>query len=287
MRKILTKLFALSIFALVLIPILAGGSALAADDDESSEDGSATEVEYSIPKPDYLPGIQSGLDPGDQTQDYFLSNTIPRVLNIATGLLGIAAFLGILFSAFTMLTAYGNEDKVNKGKTTLTYSLIGFVLVIFAYAIIAIVVSVALPQEDIDEVSFIPTAHAATTDFEEKVEILFPGQEELIQDQDDQNRVSLPSGDLVTEVVPAIVTNLLYMVGFMIFISFIYGGVLMIIGRGNDEMTGKAKSIIIWSAIALILVSAGYAIIYGIATLNLDEDPTDTSDDIYTETVVE
>ncbi len=283
------KLLAIIILSITLVPLLAI-PAYAGDDDAATEGTEETTEEpvYSIPKPDYLPGIQSGLDPGSETQDYFLSDTIPKAINIATGLLGIAAFLGIIFSAITMLTAYGNEDKLNKGKTTLRYSIMGFVIIIFAYAIISIVVSVALPKEDIDESSFlIPRAYAETTDYEKTVDILFPSQTEMIEDQDEQNRVALPSGDLVTEIVPAIVTNVLYMVGFLIFIAFMYGGTLMVIGRGNDEMTTKSKTIIIWSGIALILVATGYAIIYGIATLNLTEDPTDESDDIYTETVVE
>jgi hypothetical protein len=279
------KLLSLLILSLILVPTLILPTYAAGEDDEPAADVES----YSIPQPDYLPGIQSGLDPGSQTQDFFLSDTIPKVINVGTGILGIAAFLGIIFSAFTMLTAYGNEDKVSRGKTTLTYSLIGFVIVIFAYAIVSIIVSIALPKEDIDEEAFriIPSAHAAGTNYEETVDILFPDQTSLIEDQDDQNRVSLPSGDLVTEIVPAIVVNLLYMVGFLVFVSFMYAGVLMVTGRGNDEMNTKAKNIIIWSGIALVLVSTAYAIIYGIATLNLEEDPSTENDDVFVETVVE
>ena len=280
------KLLSLLIVLLIALPLLVLPAYAADDDDATAEDNPGQY--YSIPKPDYLPGIQSGLDPGSQTQDFFLSNTIPRILNVGTGILGIAAFLGILFSAFTMLTAYGNEDKVNRGKTTLQYSIIGFVITIFAYAIVSIIVSIALPKEDIDEEAFlIPSAHAAGTNYEETVDMLFPDQTSLIEDQDDQNRVSLPSGDLVTEIVPAIVTNLLYAIGFLVFISFMYAGVLMVIGRGNDEMTTKAKNIVIWSAVALVLVATGYAIIYGIATLNMEEDPSTENDDVFVETVVE
>ncbi len=206
-------------------------------------------------------------------------------MNIVLGILGIGAFIGILFAAFNMLTAYGNEEKVNKGKTILTYSLIGFAVSLLAYAIISVVVSVALPQEE--EVSwFIPKAYAESS-LDQKVDALFPSQETLIEDHDDQNRISLPSGDLLTEIVPAIITNIFYMIGFLIFVGLMYGGVLMIAGRGNEEMNTKAKNIIIWSGIALVLVATGYALIYGIASLDLGEDPTTENDNIYTETVVE
>jgi hypothetical protein len=274
------KILSTILLGLVLVPLIAMPIASAADTEEP-----AFTVEYDIPKPDFLPGPSDTIDPGSNAHEYVLNKTIPRVMNIVLGILGIGAFIGILFAAFNMLTAYGNEEKVNKGKTILTYSLIGFAVSLLAYAIISVVVSVALPQEE--EVSwFIPKAYAESS-LDQKVDALFPSQETLIEDHDDQNRISLPSGDLLTEIVPAIITNIFYMIGFLIFAGLMYGGVLMIAGRGNEEMNTKAKNIIIWSGIALVLVATGYALIYGIASLDLGEDPTTENDNIYTETVVE
>lgn len=255
----------------------------------------------SIPQPDYLPGPnESETYSGSETQDYVLNTTIPRVINIAIAILGIAAFIGILISAIFMLTAYGNEDKINRAKTTLQYSLLGFVLIMLSYAIVSIVVSVALPEDNTTTESteespapeafnfWIQTAYAANDDSnsndekspEDILNTLLPNENTLI---DDSRGVSLPSGDLVSEVVPALITNLFYMVGLLIFIAIMYGGILLVIGRGNDEALTKAKNIISYSAIAIVLVSLGYAIIYGIATLNLDNSSTSTSDDVFTE----
>lgn len=232
----------------------------------------------TVPKPDYLPGPSEELT-GDSTQDYVLNVTVPRTINIAIGLMGLGAFIGILISAITMLTAYGNEDKINRAKNNLKYSLLGFMITVLSYAIVSIVVSVSLPQEDI---SFIPTAHAVSS---RDVNVLLPSQRDLIENQDPQGRVSLPSGDLVTEVVPGIITNILYMVGLLIFIALMYGGVLLVIGRGNEDMTNKAKSIITYGGVALVLVTLGYAIIYGIATLNFNQDDSTDADDVFVESI--
>jgi hypothetical protein len=235
-----------------------------------------------IVKPDYLPGPSEEVV-GSDAQEYVLNVTIPRAINIAIAILGLSAFAGILISAFNMLTAYGNEDKINRSKTTLRYSILGFIFVVLSYAIISIIVSVALPQEDFEPTSWIPNAHAV--DVNDDVTILFPNQSDLIENQDIGNQeVSLPSGDLVTQILPGVVTNFLYMIGFLIFVAFMYGGVLMVIGRGNEEYVGKAKNIIVYAAISLGLVSMGYAIIFGIATLDLSNDVSTTNDDIYTET---
>lgn len=275
-KKILsTILLGLVATSLFILPTIA----LAASD----EDAQAT-VQYDIPKPDFLIGPSVTVDPGSGAQEYVLNQTIPKVINIVIGILGIGAFIGILFAAFNMLTAYGDEEKVSKGKTILTYALVGFTLSILAYAIVSIVVSIALPKEEAS--LFIPRAYAASS-LDQQVEQLFPSQEDLIEKQDDQNRVSLPSGDMLTEIVPAIVTNIFYMIGFLIFVGFMYGGILMVAGRGNEEMNAKAKNIIIWSGIALVIVATGYAFIYGIASLDLTNDQSSESDNVYTENLMQ
>jgi len=250
---------------------------------------------YEIVKPDYLPGADETVEADGNTQDYVLNTTIPRAINIGIGLLGLAAFIGILIAAITLLTAYGNEEKINRAKINLQYSIIGFIVVVFSYAIVSIVVSIALPSEDYggdtgtnSETSFwIPVAYAADDSEGSELstlEILFPNEADLIEQHDEEGRVSLPSGDFISEIVPAIITNFFYMIGFLVFIAFMYGGILLITGRGNEESITKAKNIIIYSAVALAFVSLGYAVIFGIATLNLKNDTTTDSDNVFTET---
>jgi len=245
-----------------------------------------TAYAIEIPKPDYLPGPSEDVTSGFESQSYILNTTIPTAINISIGILGLAAFLGMVISSVQFLTAYGNEDKINRAKTNLRYSVFGFLLIIMSYAIISIIVSVALPQED--ETSFlVPRAYAVSSS---DLDVLFPDQETLIEEQgseDDIDRgVSLPSGDFVTEILPAIITNLLYLVGFLVFIAFMYGGVLLVIGRGNEDMTTKAKNIIIYSAIALGIVMIGFAVIFGIATIDLEPE-ADESFEVFPDTLEE
>lgn len=234
-----------------------------------------------IPQADFLPGPSSAR--GDSLQDYVLNKAVPKAINIGIGLLALTAFLGILIAAIQMLTAYGDENKVSRGKTNLKYSIFGLVVVMMAYAIVSIVVSVALPKENDSGTSWlIPSAYAV--DVENDPNILLPDVKTMIEDQDAQGRVSLPSGDFLGEIVPAVVTNIMYFVGFLIFIAFVYGGSIIVIGRGNEEDVSKAKNIILYSSIALGLISLGYSIIYGIATLNLNQDSSTNTDDLFIET---
>jgi hypothetical protein len=282
------------IVALILFPAIVASADDAATPPTTTATGTTTTpatttVMPNIPRSDFLPGGETGVDGGD-FQDYLLLTGIPRVINIAIGILGIAAFIGILISAITMLTAYGSDDKLGRAKTALKYSLLGFFIVIFSYAIVSIVVSISLPkEEDADPDTntgtsfmeqFVPTAYAVAAD---DINILLPSEHDMIENHDDQNRVSLPSGNILEEMLPALITNIMYLVAFLIFIAFVYGGTLMVIGRGNEEEVKKAKNIVIYAGIALAMISLGYAIIYGIATLKLTQDSGSTADDVFTE----
>ncbi len=110
-------------------------------------------------------------------------------------------------------------------------------------------------------------------------EILLPSQSSIFSNND--QRVNLPSGDALTEVIPAIVSNFFYFIGFLIFIALIYAGALLVIGRGNEENTDKAKQILTSGALALALVVMGYAVIFGISSLNFENDPQSQVDEVF------
>lgn len=233
-----------------------------------------------IPKPDFLPGPnEETTATGVGTQDFLLNETIPQVINIVTGLLGILAFIGIIVAAVNMLTAYGNEEKYNRAKTTLRFSITGFLVIILSYAIVSIVVSIALPSES-DTSFFYSTAYAVDVD---DIDVFLPSEEDIIGDEGHDRGVSLPSGDFLTEIVPAAITNVFYFVGFLVFIALMTAGVLLVTGRGNEEAITKAKRIATYGAIAIALIALGYAIIFGIATLNLNQDEQTDSDDVFVE----
>lgn len=60
---------------------------------------------------------------------YFL-NVIMPLITIAASIFFLAM---LLFGAFTFTTASGDPEKMKKAQKTLGFSIIGFVIVIFAY----------------------------------------------------------------------------------------------------------------------------------------------------------
>lgn len=71
---------------------------------------------------------------------------------------------------------------------------------------------------------------------------------------DDGVMVDLPSA------IGRIVGAALSFIGIIFFILMIYGGVLWMTARGNDQQVEKAKDLIVAAIIGLIIVFAAYAI---------------------------
>lgn len=107
---------------------------------------------------------------------------------------------------------------------------------------------------------------------EQKLECLLPSQEELIEGspQGQSTGTSLPEGDLQADLIPFIVNTLLSAAGTFIFISFLYASFLMITANDNEENLQKGKKILLYSVIGAVIMATSYAIIYGIATLDLN-----------------
>lgn len=51
-------------------------------------------------------------------------------------------------------------------------------------------------------------------------------------------------------------------------IGLVIAGIYLMISRGNDDQVGKAKSIITYLVVGMLIISAAYAIVSGISKIN-------------------
>lgn len=58
-----------------------------------------------------------------------------QLINVATGLLGIVTVFVILFGGFSWMISFGEEEKVQKAKATITSGIIGLILILTSYSI--------------------------------------------------------------------------------------------------------------------------------------------------------
>lgn len=54
---------------------------------------------------------------------------------IGLSFIGVVALLFIVYGGFLILTSQGSEDQLRKGKSYITYSIIGVVLAVAGYAL--------------------------------------------------------------------------------------------------------------------------------------------------------
>jgi hypothetical protein len=89
-----------------------------------------------------LPG--SGVEGADIQSSVLFSRIIPFLIswgiNLAIGL----SVLVIIIGGYIYLTAYGDTDKKERGTRTLIYAIIGLIIALTAYGIVAIVTSIQL-----------------------------------------------------------------------------------------------------------------------------------------------
>ncbi len=82
-----------------------------------------------------------------------------------------------------------------------------------------------------------------------------------------QQTPSLPSGNLLNDIIPATIKILLGIAGSLALIALTAGAFILITARGNEDQINTGKRIITWTVLAMILISISYAIIFGIASL--------------------
>lgn len=81
----------------------------------------------------------SSAGPAGTPDDVF--NLVNRVKNIALAFVGVIIFAMFVYGGVLYITSGGNDEKIQKGKQTLTYAVIGLIIVVLSYALISVVVN--------------------------------------------------------------------------------------------------------------------------------------------------
>jgi len=102
----------------------------------------------------------------------------------------------------------------------------------------------------------------------QSVDDLIPPEDLLIGGSPVGHGSRLPDGDLIFDIVPAIIQNILLSLGALMFIALIVGGVLLVTAQGNEETLTKAKKLLAYAGAGVLLISLAYAMVIGLAQLD-------------------
>lgn len=73
---------------------------------------------------------------------------VERIINFMLTWAWLISIVFILWGAWGMMTSGGNEEAVTKGKETLKHAIIGFCLIMAAYLLVNLAVSILTGQGD-------------------------------------------------------------------------------------------------------------------------------------------
>ncbi len=107
---------------------------------------------------------------------------------------------------------------------------------------------------------------------EQKLQCLLNSEEFLIESspQGQSTSTSLPQGDLFQDFLPFFINTGLSIAGTLIFLAIVYAGYMMVTANDKEEEIEKAKKILIFAMVGVAIIATSYALIYGIANLDLD-----------------
>jgi amino acid transporter len=100
-----------------------------------------------LPKPDLLPGPDE-TKTQLEVQEYFRNEAIPTFISGFLGLISGLALLSLIYSGIRFLTSFGEEEKITEAKRVATWSILGFLIALLSYAIVATVNTLVYPEGD-------------------------------------------------------------------------------------------------------------------------------------------
>lgn len=174
-----------------------------------------------------------------------------RVAGSITLSIGAATMFFAVLGGYIILTAAGNSERYEKGKKTVTYALIGFIIVVGSYALLSTALNVA-------------TGWKGLATFE---------RFRLTDPLGITSGADLYGGRLAKFFVSGL--------GALTVLMVVYGGLQWVVAAGNQEKITKAKQTLTYAFVGLMIVMCSYIVINFIYTpiynlLNNGQAPQET-----------
>lgn len=175
------------------------------------------------------------------TGDGLVGTLVTAILPLVLVLGGFIAIIMIVISGIQFASSGGNPDAAAAARGRLTYALVGFVLLLLAFAITKAIDVVFLRGSGTFTSSLIPSAYA----FDVDNSILFPPA------------ANENVGSLATIIVQVLIAT----AGVLSFIFIIIGGFKIVTSGGDSKKLDSAKSTILYAIIGVMVALLALAII--------------------------
>jgi len=152
------------------------------------------------------------------------------------GIFAVLAFGFLVFNAFKLIIARDNEEAITKAKSGIWWSVWGFVAAILAFSI----------------VSAVSTLLGGT------------GRDELAS----PDQLNLPIADAgFMAVFRRVINGILGLSTVAAILMIVYSGIKMVYSSGNEEEITKAKTILRWAIVGVVIILLSYTILNGVSLI--------------------
>ncbi|MBD3270287.1 hypothetical protein GF376_02065 [Candidatus Peregrinibacteria bacterium] len=145
-KKSLTTIFLSMLIGVFTMPFVVIA------DDESKEKDKPIELEkFNVTNYLSVKNLEEEGTVGDQEQEYItacrdgecnpVASFLLQIVNFLALTIGSVAFITTIIGGFMIMTSSGNETQMNRGKEILTYAVIGLVISLTSFFIVAFVQS--------------------------------------------------------------------------------------------------------------------------------------------------
>ncbi len=163
-----------------------------------------------------------------------------KLITIFAGFATLIPIVAVTFAGFSMVVSQGNEEAITRAKTALTWAVLGFILAILAFALVAAMIN------------FLGAWNLGTQ----------------FNPTDPQGVIVNPiSASNFVIFVWGMITRFLQVVGVVAVLMLIFSGFRYITSMGNEEQATEGKKGIQWVVIGIVVILFSYVIIKASAAL--------------------
>lgn len=230
-----------------------------------------------INKPSLLPGPDKDQVKDEGSRKILTESVLPKFAIRFISLIGAISLLFIVIGGVRYTMVYNNDEAAEKAKNQITYAIVGFLVAILSYTIVTIVTNLDFAGEP-TSMRLIPTAYATKISPENIDELLLPrpGEKYDGAEDEDDGSTTKPFYDELSavqglpevtdqEVITSAIKTILGAASLLAIIAVCVAGLYYLIARGDEEKVTKAKNILVYLIIGMVVISASYAVVSGIA----------------------
>ncbi|KKT27839.1 MAG: hypothetical protein UW12_C0015G0001, partial [Parcubacteria group bacterium GW2011_GWF1_43_9] len=150
-----------------------------------------------------------------------------------------------IIGGYMILSAAGNSERFDKGKKTITYAIIGLLVTISSYQILAntinILTGVAVNEEG-----------AKLPEFRNPATLIDP-----------LGLTTLPNGSSPAFVFfgQRVIGFMVNLLGVAVVMMYVWGGLQWMLSAGSEDKISKAKKTLLYATIGAIVVLSSYLLI--------------------------